>query len=235
MAKAGFMPKETILVVEDEKNIAELVKYHLEQAGFRVLTAGRGDTGLEQARKGKPDLVVLDLMLPEIDGIEICKILKQNEKTHHIPIVMLTAKSQETDKVLGLELGADDYMTKPFSPRELVARVKAVLRRIKEKPKKELINVGVLEVDLGKHSVTLKEKSVELTSKEYDLLKTLLEANGRVLTREFLLDKVWGYDESLNIETRTVDMHIGQLRKKLKTEAHRIITVKNAGYRFNDD
>ena len=206
------MPKETVLVVEDEKNIAELVKYNLEEAGFRVLTAGRGDTGLEQARKGKPDLIVLDLMLPEIDGIEICKILKQNEKINHIPIVMLTAKSQETDKVLGLELGADDYMTKPFSPRELVARVKAVLRRVHEKPKKESMKAGTLEVDFGKHLVALKGKSVELTSKEYDLLKTLLEANGRVLSREFLLDKVWGYDESLNIETRTVDMHIGQIR-----------------------
>lgn len=229
------MAKETILLIEDEKNIIELVKYNLEQDGFRVLAASRGDLGLDQARKQKPALIILDLMLPEIDGIEICKILKQDYKTSAIPIVMLTAKSQETDKIVGLELGADDYMTKPFSPRELVARVKAVLRRVHEKPKTKMFKIGSLELDSEKHVVTLKGKTIELTSKEYDLLKSLLEAGGRVLTRDFLLDKVWGYDESLNIETRTVDMHIGQLRKKLKSETHRLVTVKNVGYRFDND
>ncbi len=227
--------KETILVVEDEKNILELVKYNLEQEGYRVLTANRGDSGLDLALKQNPDLVILDLMLPEIDGIEVCKILKQNEKTFFMPIIMLTAKSQEADRVVGLELGADDYVTKPFSPRELMARVKAVLRRVQEKPKKEIVKIGGLEVDFAKHLVTLKGKVVELTSKEYTLLKTLIEANGRVLSREFLLDKVWGYDKSLNIETRTVDMHIGQLRKKIKLDAERLVTVKNAGYRFDHD
>ena len=230
-----MMPKDTILVVEDEKNIAELVKYNLEQEGYRVLTASRGDSGLDQARKQKPDLILLDLMLPEIDGIEICKILRQNEKTVSVPIIMLTAKGQEADKVLGLELGADDYVTKPFSPRELVARVKAVLRRAREKPNEKVFKVGGLEVDDGKHLVTLKGKSLEVTSKEYDLLKALLEAKGRVLTRDFLLEKVWGYDQSVNIETRTVDMHVGQLRKKLKSEGERIVTVKNVGYRFDYD
>lgn len=229
------MAKETILLIEDEKNIAELVKYNLEQEGFRVLAATKGDTGLDQARKSQPALIVLDLMLPEIDGLEICKILKQNYKTASIPIIMLTAKSQEADKIVGLELGADDYMTKPFSPRELVARVKAVLRRLHEKPKEKTFKTGSLELDDGKHLVTLKGKPVELTSKEYDLLKALLEAEGRVLTREFLLDRVWGYDESLNIETRTVDMHVGQLRKKLRSEAPRIVTIKNVGYRFDGD
>ncbi|MBI4367990.1 MAG: response regulator [Candidatus Omnitrophica bacterium] len=228
------MVKETILVVEDEKNIVELVKYNLEQEGYRVLTASKGDIGLDLARKQKPALILLDLMLPEIDGIEICKILKQDDQTSAIPIVMLTAKSQEADKVLGLELGADDYITKPFSPRELVARVKAVLRRAHEKPKAKILKVGQLELDVDKHLVTLKGKGVDLTSKEYDLLKTLLEAHGRVLSREILLDQVWGYDQSINIETRTVDMHIGQLRKKLKAESERIITVKNTGYRFED-
>lgn len=227
--------RETVLVIEDEKNILELVKYNLEQEGYRVLTANCGDSGLDVARKQNPDLVILDLMLPEIDGIEICKTLKQNEKTLFIPIIMLTAKSQEADRVVGLELGADDYVTKPFSPRELMARVKAVLRRVHEKPKKETIEIAGLKVDFGKHLVALKGKRVELTSKEYDLLKILLEANGRVLSREFLLDKVWGYDKSLNIETRTVDMHIGQLRKKIKSEADRLLTVKNAGYRFEND
>ena len=229
------MAKETVLVIEDEKNILELVKYNLEEAGYRVLSANRGDSGLESARKEKPSLIILDLMLPGIDGIEVCKILKQNYKTASIPIIMLTAKGQEADKIVGLELGADDYMTKPFSPRELIARVKAVLRRVHEKPKDELLKAGALEVDQAKHLATLKGKPVELTSKEYDLLKALLEARGRVLSRELLLDQVWGYDESLNIETRTVDMHVGQLRKKLKTEAHRIVTVKNVGYRFDHE
>ncbi len=227
------MAKETLLVIEDEKNIVELVKYNLEEAGFRVLTATKGNLGLELAQKEKPRLIILDLMLPELDGIEICKILKQNYKTSYIPIIMLTAKSQETDKVLGLELGADDYVTKPFSPRELVARVKSVLRRGQDKPKERVFKAGVLELDTAKHSVNLKGKNVELTSKEYDLLKALVEAEGRVLSREHLLDQVWGYDQSVNIETRTIDMHVGQLRRKIKPEAHRIVTVKNVGYRFD--
>ncbi len=229
------MAKEKILLVEDEKNIIELVKYNLEQEGFRVLTAQRGDTGLEMAQREKPALLILDLMLPEIDGIEICKILKQNYKTAGLPIIMLTAKGEEADKVVGLELGADDYVTKPFSPRELVARVKSVLRRGHEKPKDRVLKAGTIEMDTARHGVLLKGKALELTSKEYDLLKTLLEADGRVLTREALLEKVWGYDESLNIETRTVDMHIGALRKKLKNEGSRILTVKNVGYRFENE
>lgn len=226
------MPKETILIIEDEKNILELLKYNLEQEGYSVQTATRGDQGLELVRKTKPELLILDLMLPGMDGIEICKLLKQSEKTSSIPIIMLTAKSQESDKVVGLELGADDYVTKPFSPRELAARVKAVLRRGKEKGPEEFLKVGTLEMDAAKHIVSLKSKALDLTSKEYDLLKALIEAKGRVLSRDHLLEKVWGYDGSLNIETRTIDMHIGQLRKKLKNEGERIITVKNVGYRF---
>ena len=229
------MPKDAILLIEDEENILELVKYNLEQSGFRVLTTTRGDAGLTLARKEKPALILLDLMLPEINGIEVCKILKQNEKTAHIPIIMVTAKGGETDKVVGLELGADDYVTKPFSPRELIARVKAVLRRVQEKPKEILLKAGDLEMDTERHLVALKKKSIELTPKEYDLLKVLMEAKGRVLSRESLLDRVWGYDPSFNIETRTVDMHIGQLRKKLRSEAHRIATIKNTGYRFDYD
>ncbi|OGW90328.1 MAG: DNA-binding response regulator, partial [Omnitrophica bacterium RIFCSPLOWO2_01_FULL_50_24] len=170
-----------------------------------------------------------------LNGLEICKILKQNEKTAHIPIIMLTAKSEEADQVLGLELGADDYVTKPFSPRQLVARVKAVLRRTGEKPKDKIFKAGKLQMDTGKHLVTLGGKPIELSSKEYGLLKALFEANGRVLTRDFLLEHVWGYDRSVEIETRTIDMHIGQLRKKLKSEAGRMITVKNAGYRFDGE
>ena len=227
------MAQETILVIEDEKNILELLKYTLEQEGYQVLTAARGDLGLELARKNKLSLLILDLMLPEIDGLTLCKTLKNNEKTSALPIIMLTAKSQESDKVVGLELGADDYVTKPFSPRELMARVKAVLRRGREKPKNKIFRSGALEMDTGKHIVSVKGKPVELTAKEYDLLKTLLDAEGRVLSRDFLLETVWGYQDSVNIETRTVDMHIGQLRKKLKTEGEQIVTIKNVGYRFD--
>ncbi len=230
-----FVTKNSVLVIEDERNILELVKYNLEQEGFTVHAANRGDLGLEQARKILPDLIILDLMLPALDGIEICKILKQAEKTAGIPIIMLTAKSEESDKIVGLELGADDYVTKPFSPKELVARVKAILRRGRDKTLHKILKSGTIEVDTAKHLVHLKGKPVELTSKEYDLLKALMEVNGRVLSRDNLLEKVWGYDGSIHIETRTIDMHIGQLRKKLKNEGERIITVKNVGYRFDLD
>ena len=229
------MGQANILLIEDEKNIAELVKYNLEQEGFTPLLASRGDTGLEMARKNKPDLILLDIMLPIIDGIEICKILKQNESTASIPIIMMTAKGQEADRVVGLELGADDYVTKPFSSRELMARIKAVLRRGKEKRTEKILRCGEVEMDTGKHVVKLKAKTIELTSKEYDLLKALLEADGRALSRDTLLERVWGYDATLNIETRTVDMHIGQLRKKLAHEGERILTIKNVGYRFDQD
>ncbi len=229
------MAKESILVIEDEKNIAELIKYHLEQAGFRVQVVLRGDLGLAEARKAKAELILLDLMLPEIDGLEICRLLKQNPKTISIPIIMLTAKVEEMDQVVGLELGADDYIAKPFSPRQLVARVKAVLRRTQrsEEGIGKILKAGTLELDSEKYVAALRGKTMELSSKEFELLKILMEACGRVLTREMLLDRVWGYDPSLNIETRTVDMHIGNLRKKLKHEASRIVTVKNVGYRFD--
>ena len=229
------MANETILLIEDEKNIAELVKYNLEQDGFRVLTAAKGTTGLESALKDKPALVVLDLMLPEMSGLEICKALKQNEKSRTIPIIMLTAKGTESDKIVGLELGADDYMTKPFSPRELVARVKAVLRRLREKAPEEILKSGTIELDVIKHELRLKGKPAEITAKEFELLQALMSSRGRVLTREVLLSKVWGYENSVNIETRTVDMHIGQLRKKLGKESAHIVTIKSIGYRFDGE
>jgi DNA-binding response OmpR family regulator len=172
-------------------------------------------------------------MLPGIDGLEVCKSLKKNPKTFSIPVIMLTAKAQETDKIIGLELGADDYITKPFSPRELIARIKAVLRRGIDKDKlSELLRIGDLTLDLSRISVSVKNKTVELTSKEFELLKTLIEAKGRVLSRDYLLDNIWGFDHAIEIQTRTVDVHIRTLRKKLKSEAKRIITVKNYGYRF---
>ena len=227
------MAQPKILVVDDEKNIVEAIVYNLQKSGYRTLTASDGKRALELAQREVPDLITLDVMLPEMDGWEVCRYLRQDSRTKRIPVIMLTVKNDETDKVVGLELGADDYMTKPFSPKELVARVKAILRRTKEAAPEEVISVGELKVDLGKHSVQLGAKVIELTSKEFELLKALLEAKGRVLGREFLLDRVWGLEQSMEIETRTVDVHIGQLRRKLKGEAKRLITIKNVGYRFD--
>jgi len=162
--------------------------------------------------------------------------LKKEEKTSSIPVIILTAKTQEADKIVGLELGADDYVTKPFSPRELIARVKAVLRRVKDKEKlPEALTIGDIEIDFSKIRVSLKGRPLELTAKEFELLKTLIKSNGRVLSRDYLLDTVWGFDNSLEIQTRTVDVHVRTLRKKLKNEAKRIVTVKNYGYRFQID
>ncbi|MFH1201663.1 MAG: response regulator [Candidatus Omnitrophota bacterium] len=224
--------KETILIVEDEKDIVKMLDYNLKKEGFKILSVHDGEEALDLAPREHPDLIILDLMLPGIDGLEVCKALKKENKTASIPIIMLTAKAQEADKIVGLELGADDYVTKPFSPRELIARIKAVLRRAKEKDKlPEVLKIGDLTIDFGKIEVAIKAKPIELTAKEFELLRTLVKANGRVLSRDFLLDNVWGFD-SLEIQTRTVDVHIRTLRKKLKSEAKRIITVKNYGYRF---
>lgn len=230
------MSKKTILVIEDEKNIQELLRFNLEEEGYRVLCASTGDRGLDAANKEKPDLIVLDVMLPGVSGTDILKSIRANVRIAATPVLMLTARSQESDKVLGLELGADDYMTKPFSTRELSARVKALLRRTQSSaaPAKTL-KAGALEMDCDRHIVTVKGKTVELTHKEFKLLRILLEARGRLLTRDQLLDRVWGYTAAENIETRTVDMHIGQLRKKIKEEADRIVTVKNEGYRLDAD
>lgn len=225
--------KETILIVEDEKDIVKMLDYNLKKEGFKTLIAHDGEDALDAANTKLPDLVLLDLMLPGLDGLEVCKTLKAERKTASIPIIMLTAKSQESDKIVGLELGADDYVTKPFSPRELLARIKAVLRRVKEKDKPpEVLKIGDLTLDFSKIAVTVKDKPVELTSKEFELLKTLIKAKGRVLSRDYLLDTIWGFDHAVEIQTRTVDVHIRTLRKKLKSELKRIVTVKNYGYRF---
>lgn len=225
--------KETILIVEDEKDIAKMLDYNLKKEGYRALIAHDGEDAIDAANTKHPDLILLDLMLPGMDGLEVCKTLKAESKTALIPIIMLTAKSQEPDKVVGLELGADDYVTKPFSPRELIARIKAVLRRMKEKDKlPEVMEIGGLRIDFSKIAVSVKDKPVELTAKEFELLKTLINAKGRVLSRDYLLDNIWGFDHAMEIQTRTVDVHIRTLRKKLKSEAGRILTVKNYGYRF---
>ena len=228
--------KETILVVEDEKDIVKMLEYNLKKEGFKTISVRNGEDAAYSAKSEHPGLIILDLMLPGMDGLEVCKALKADTKTALIPIIMLTAKSQESDKIVGLELGADDYVTKPFSPRELIARIKAVLRRGKEKNMlPETIKRGDLAIDFSKIAVTVKGKPVELTSKEFELLKTLIKAKGRVLSRDYLLDAIWGIDHSMEIQTRTVDVHIRTLRKKIKGESKRIVTVKNYGYRFEDE
>ena len=225
--------KEKILIVEDEKDIVNMLEYNLKKEGFRTISAQDGEDALEYAAREHPDLIILDLLLPGMDGLEVCKEFKKETKTASIPIIMLTAKVQESDRVVGLELGADDYVTKPFSPRELIARIKAVLRRVKEKDKlPEVLRQEDLVIDLSKIAVSVKDKPVELTAKEFELLKTLIKAKGRVLSRDYLLYTIWVFDHAVEIQTRTVDVHIRTLRKKLKSEAKRIVTVKNYGYRF---
>lgn len=228
--------KEKILIVDDEKDIVKMLDYNLKKEGFRTLSCRDGEGALDLAGREHPDLILLDLMLPGLDGLEVCKALKKEGKTAPIPVIMLTAKRQEADKVVGLELGADDYVVKPFSPRELIARIKAVLRRVHEKEKlPETLKIGELAIDFSRIAVEVKGRQAELTSKEFELLKTLIKARGRVLSRDYLLDTIWGFDHALEIQTRTVDVHIRTLRKKLKSEGKRILTVKNYGYRFEQE
>lgn len=226
------MVQTKILVVEDEKNIVKLISYNLEREGFRVSVAKDGAEGLESVRKNPPDLVILDLMLPKMDGLEICRQIRADRKTASLPVIMLTAKTQEADRVVGLELGADDYIPKPFSPRELIARVRAILRRSARPESGPVWTCGALTVEWEKRGVRMGSKPVQLTRKEFDLLKTLVEANGRVLSRDHLLEQVWGYDRSMEIQSRTVDIHVSQLRQKLGSEGKRILTLTGAGYRF---
>ena len=225
---------EKIMVVEDEKDIARMIDYNLKKEGYRTVVLHDGSFAALTAAKERPDLLLLDLMLPGLDGLEVCRRLKMDAKTSAIPIIMLTAKGEEADKVLGLGLGADDYVTKPFSLKELLARVKAVLRRTGRagKAAPEKIKCGALELDAAKVEVRLKGAPLELTAKEFELLKALMAAGDRVLSREELLEKAWDMNAAMDVETRTVDVHIGTLRKKLGPEGKRIITVKNYGYRF---
>jgi phosphate regulon transcriptional regulator PhoB len=223
-----------ILVVEDEKDIVNLIAYHLKQSGFSVIEALDGPSGLERAKKERPSLIILDLMLPGMDGKDICRALKSNPSTQTIPILMLTAKAEEMDRLIGLELGADDYVTKPFSPRELVLRVKAILRR-KEVPQEDekIIQIGDLIIDIERHRVTIKESPIRLTSTEFKLLVELVSKRGRVHTREHLLDKVWGY--TYEGYARTVDTHIRRLREKLGPSGDYIETIRGMGYRFREE
>ena len=228
------MPQD-ILVVEDEPDIRNLIVLHLDREGFRCRTASNGADALHEAKRAVPALVVLDLMLPGIDGLEVCRRLRADERTAGVPIIMLTAKADEVDRVVGLELGADDYVAKPFSPKELVARVRAVLRRARPAAGARALAAGPLMLDPARHVVTLEGRPLALTPKEFDLLHALLEAAGRVLSREHLLNRVWGYARADEIESRTVDVHVRRLRAKLGDAGTRIATVKSVGYRFETE
>ncbi|HWN55396.1 MAG TPA: response regulator [Methylomirabilota bacterium] len=224
-----------VLIVEDERDIRDLVLFHLEREGFQVSSASSGEEALRQVRHASPDLVLLDLMLPAMGGLEVCRKLRQDPATVGLPIVMLTAKGDEVDRVLGLELGADDYIVKPFSPKELLARVRAVLRRARPAPGAAAIAIGALAIDPGTRTVTVQGAPLTLTHKEFELLGALADAQGRVLSREFLLDRVWGYSRAGEIESRTVDVHVRRLRVKLGPEGRRILTVKSVGYRLDPE
>jgi len=224
------MPK--ILIIEDEADIALALEYNLKKDGFTVYKASDGRTGLKTAREKLPDLILLDLMLPQLNGTEVCKSLKHDAKTASIPIIMLTAKSSEVDKVVGLEIGADDYVTKPFSMRELLARIKAILKRYAPlETKKSLLKFPSLEIDIEKHEVKVDGKLIDLTAKEFALLQYLAENKGKAVSRTKLLDTVWGIEVA--IETRTVDVHVKRLREKLgKKTGDLISTLRGIGYKF---
>ncbi|MEK9861542.1 MAG: response regulator [Limisphaerales bacterium] len=220
-----------VLVVDDEPDAIELIRFNLKASGYDVLTAEDGEEALLKARKFSPDLILLDVMLPEIDGLEVCKILRRDPATATLPIIMLTAKASEIDRVLGLEFGADDYVTKPFSPRELVLRVRNLLKRKESKQEEiERLQVRDLELDVARHEVRIAGEMVELTPTEFKLLRILMERKGRVQSRDRLLQDVWGYDQL--IDTRTVDTHVRRLREKMGIAAAYVFTVRGVGYRL---
>jgi two-component system phosphate regulon response regulator PhoB len=222
---------ETILVVDDEEDVLDLVLYNVRKAGYKTLWASDGQTALQKAQNNLPDLVILDLMLPKLDGTEVCKILKADPKTADIPIIMLTAKADEVDRVVGLEIGADDYITKPFSPRELLLRMRLILKRSRSATKSaEVLRCGDLVLDTARHAVTVHNRDIVLTATEFKLLSTLMERRGRVQSRDRLLSDVWGYEG--DVDTRTVDTHVRRIREKLGTAGDYIETVRGVGYRF---
>ena len=219
----------TILIVEDEEDIAGLIAHHMQGAGFNIMVAYNGAAAFKEISKQLPDLILLDLMLPDIDGIEVCKMLKQKPGTRDIPIIMVTAKAEEVDRIVGLELGADDYVVKPFNTRELVLRVKGVLKRIKAPVEEQkALSQGELTLDMDAHRVTLQGREIELTLTEFKLLRELLLNKGRVRSREVLLNNVWGY--TFEGYDRTVDTHVQRLRRKLKDYGEIIETVRGIGY-----
>lgn len=226
------MPEERILVVDDEPDILSVLVYHLSREGYRVSTAVNGPRALTAAESDRPDLIILDLMLPGMDGYEVLRDLRRNDKTEHIPVILLTARREEEERVRGFEVGADDYITKPFSGRELILRVQAVLRRAQAEPRgpTRRLAVGPVELDREAHRAYADGDEMTLTPMEYRLLEVLLERRGRVQSRRQLLEAVW--DTTAAIETRTVDMHVARLRAKLGEAGELIETVRGVGYRF---
>jgi DNA-binding response OmpR family regulator len=222
---------ERVLIVDDDPDIQRLVSYNLGQAGFEVATAGTGRNALEAVQKHPPDLIILDLMLPDVDGMEVCRTLRQRDSSRRIPIIMLTARGEEIDRVVGFELGADDYVMKPFSPRELVLRVKSIFRRTKEE-RIDMLRVGRIQLYPERRQCFVGDQSITLTAKEFDLLQELMRARGNVLTRDGLMDKVWGYHGEAT--SRTLDTHVRRLREKLGEEGLNVETVRGVGYRIGN-
>src|ERR1700738_5515533 len=224
---------KSVLIVEDERDVVDLLLLNLRKArGFTVSVATDGAAGLHKARTEKPAFIILDLMLPKMSGLEVCKILKSDPATRDIPIMMLTAKAHEVDRIAGLEFGADDYVTKPFSPREVVLRIKAILRRGSAEETDDRVSAGPITIDPARHEVLVNGKRVELTSLEFKLLRTLMQRRGRVQERDRLLNEVWGYESV--IDTRTVDTHVRRLREKLGKAGDIVETVRGFGYRLRE-
>jgi two-component system phosphate regulon response regulator PhoB len=221
-----------VLIIEEERDVVDLLALNLRKAGFTTSTASDGAAGLEKARSEKPALIILDLMLPKMPGLEVCKILKSDPGTRQVPIMMLTAKAEEVDRIVGLEFGADDYVTKPFSPREVVLRIRAIMRRGETKQEDERLTAGPITIDPARYEVSVNGKRINLTSLEFKLLRTLIQRRGRVQARDRLLNDVWGYESV--IDTRTVDTHVRRLRKKLGKAADAIESVRGFGYRMKE-
>jgi len=225
---------KTILIIEDERDVVDLLALHLRKSGkFAVSTANDGASGLDKARNERPAFIILDLMLPKMPGLEVCKVLKTDPATRHIPIMMLTAKAEEIDRIVGLEFGADDYVTKPFSPREVILRIKAILRRGEARQDDERLTAGAITIDPARHNVSVEGKRVNLTSIEFKLLCTLIQRRGRVQARDRLLNDVWGYESV--IDTPTVDTHVRRLREKLGKAGIAVETVRGFGYRLREN
>jgi len=223
---------ERVLIVDDDPDIQRLVSYNLSEAGYQVTAAASGRTALESVQKHPPDLIILDVMLPDIDGLEVCRSLRQRDSSRRIPIVMLTARTEEIDRVVGFEVGADDYVMKPFSPRELVLRVKSIFRRVGSEDRTDVIQIGRIRLFPQRRHVVAGNRSVTLTAKEFDLLQELMRGRGNVLTREALMDRVWGYHG--DAASRTLDTHVRRLREKLGDEGSHVETVRGVGYRMGD-
>lgn len=222
----------TVLVVDDEPAISHILRFNLKNEGYRVLTASNAEVGLKLADRHSPDIIILDIMLPKMDGLEMLRILRQE---HQTPVLFVSAKNDEIDKILGFKLGADDYIAKPFSVRELMLRVKAILKVTTARPPKGDVNrvcIGGIEIDFERHDVRVRGKAIKLAPREFQILKLLIEAKGKVLSREYLSKCLWGDDESFEIDIRGVDQHIARLRRKLLSERVRITTVSNFGYQM---